>query len=62
MKNLERQARINHIRGCSQFNVEMFVLLPQAAAIKEKAKHIGVKQKHGCRILEKYGERVFQAR
>ncbi|NWZ40197.1 ALBU protein, partial [Brachypodius atriceps] len=33
----------------------------QISVIKERAKHIGVKQKHGCRLLEKYGERVFQA-
>ncbi|XP_063271407.1 albumin [Prinia subflava] len=33
----------------------------KAAVIKERAKHIGAKQQHGCRILEKYGERTFQA-
>lgn len=37
-------------------------VLPQAAVIKERAKKIGVKQKHDCGVLEKYGERTFQAR
>ncbi|NXS08568.1 ALBU protein, partial [Neodrepanis coruscans] len=33
----------------------------QISVIKERAKKIGVQQQHGCRILEKYGERTFQA-
>ncbi|NWZ02491.1 ALBU protein, partial [Loxia curvirostra] len=33
----------------------------QLSVIKEKAKKIDVKQQHGCRILDKYGERTFQA-
>ncbi|NXF08673.1 ALBU protein, partial [Smithornis capensis] len=33
----------------------------QIFVIKERAKKIGVQQQHGCRILEKYGERTFQA-
>lgn len=40
----------------------MFGLLPQAAVIKERAKKIDMVQQHGCRVLEKYGERTFQAR
>ncbi|NWR41905.1 ALBU protein, partial [Regulus satrapa] len=33
----------------------------QIFVIKEKAKKIDVKQQHACRVLEKYGERTFQA-
>ncbi|NXM67444.1 ALBU protein, partial [Serilophus lunatus] len=33
----------------------------QISVIKERAKKIGVQQQHGCRILEKYGERTFKA-
>ncbi|XP_068797022.1 albumin [Struthio camelus] len=33
----------------------------KAAAIKEKAKKISVKQQYSCGILHKFGERIFQA-
>ncbi|NXR85053.1 ALBU protein, partial [Hypocryptadius cinnamomeus] len=33
----------------------------QLTVIKQRAKKIDMKQQHGCRILDKYGERTFQA-
>ncbi|NXM63387.1 ALBU protein, partial [Illadopsis cleaveri] len=51
----------NALKSCCLESDVGACLDAKATAIKERAKHIGVKQKHGCRILEKYGERVFQA-
>ncbi|XP_009081693.1 PREDICTED: serum albumin-like [Acanthisitta chloris] len=45
---------------CSESDVGA-CLDEKAATIKERAKMINKKQQHGCRILEKYGERTFQA-
>lgn len=62
MKNWRDRPGLILSKAHSEFNVTMFGLLPQAAVIKERAKKIDMVQQHGCRVLEKYGERTFQAR
>ncbi|NXS83483.1 ALBU protein, partial [Erpornis zantholeuca] len=54
----------NALKSCcpeSDIGACLDAKVQQISVIKERAKHIGVKQKHGCRILEHYGERTFQA-
>ncbi|NWT56175.1 ALBU protein, partial [Erythrocercus mccallii] len=51
----------NALKTCCPENDVGACLDEKAAVIKERAKHIVVKQQHTCRVLEKYGERTFQA-
>ncbi|NWV14210.1 ALBU protein, partial [Ptilonorhynchus violaceus] len=55
----------NALKSCcpeSDIGACLDAKVQQISVIKERAKLIGVKQQHGCRILEKYGERTFQAK
>ncbi|XP_064272344.1 albumin isoform X1 [Passer domesticus] len=51
----------NALKSCCAESDIGACLDAKAAAIKERAKKIDLKQQHGCRLLEKYGERTFQA-
>ncbi|XP_027759687.1 serum albumin-like [Empidonax traillii] len=51
----------NALKSCCPESDVGACLDEKASVIKERAKLIGVQQQHGCRILEKYGERTFQA-
>ncbi|XP_009096760.1 albumin [Serinus canaria] len=51
----------NALKSCCSESDVGACLDAKAAVIKERAKKIDVKQQHECRILDKYGERTFQA-
>ncbi|NXO10501.1 ALBU protein, partial [Oriolus oriolus] len=54
----------NALKSCcteSDIGACLDAKVQQISAIKKAAKHIGVKQKHGCHLLEKYGEGTFLA-
>ncbi|NWV41522.1 ALBU protein, partial [Grantiella picta] len=54
----------NALKSCcpeSDIGACLDAKVQQISVIKERAKMIGVKQQHGCRILEKYGQRTFEA-
>ncbi|XP_009986957.1 PREDICTED: serum albumin, partial [Tauraco erythrolophus] len=49
------------LQSCCQQSDIGTCLDEKAAAIKEKAKKVSMKQQYGCGILEKHGERIYKA-
>ncbi|NXC10604.1 ALBU protein, partial [Orthonyx spaldingii] len=54
----------NALKSCcpeSDIGTCLDAKVQQISVIKQRAERIDVKQQHGCRVLQKYGERSFQA-